>query len=221
MSGWYTVGSALIGGLFGAAGQRSANEANLQIARENRIWQERMSNTAVTRRMADLKNAGINPILAGKFDATTPAGNVATMGNVGGAAVEGAAKGSAVAIARQEEKRLNAAKKNLDADTRLKDEQASYTKTQANMVQSQDANFQAQTNQIILQNIGINTANQLKEFERQIAEARIPGVKSEEAFYKWLLSTDAEEAAKAASKAGPLVLQFIRAYVAINRGRKQ
>lgn len=52
---------------------------NKQEAKDLRDWQEYMSNTAHQREMEDLKKAGLNPILTGKYGgASTPAGAMAT-----------------------------------------------------------------------------------------------------------------------------------------------
>ncbi|AXL15142.1 DNA pilot protein [Microviridae sp.] len=93
---WQAAASAL-GGVLGFTGQQDANRTNIRLARENREWQERMSNSAVTRRFADLDRAGVNPMLAGQFDATTPPGSLATVGNAGSAGVMGATGGASVA----------------------------------------------------------------------------------------------------------------------------
>ena len=63
-----------------AANTASANRANLQIARENTQFQERMSSTAYQRAMQDMKIAGLNPMLAyQQGGAGTPSGSTATM----------------------------------------------------------------------------------------------------------------------------------------------
>ncbi len=90
----YEAVAAGIGGVFSAFGQARQNRENRREAARNRSFQKQMSDTAVFRRMADLRRSGINPILAGKFDASTPAGAMSTMGNIGSAAVEGAERGA-------------------------------------------------------------------------------------------------------------------------------
>lgn len=117
------MGTAALG--FGASvgagaasyfGQREANKKNVQIAREQMEFQERMSNTAYRRAAHDLEQAGFNPILAARSGASTPSGASATVSNEIGPAVSSALD---VRRAIAEINNLNAQNSKIHADTDL------------------------------------------------------------------------------------------------------
>jgi len=77
---WGEIAGSVVGGVLGGIGQNQANISNAREAAKNREFQMMMSNTAHTREVADLRNAGLNPILsAGGGGASTPSGAVPTI----------------------------------------------------------------------------------------------------------------------------------------------
>ena len=87
--------AAMISGVVSGYGQYRANRQTAASTQRQMDFQERMSNTAHQRQMADLKKAGINPMLSARLGgASSPAGSSYQAGNIGAAAVEGYGKAS-------------------------------------------------------------------------------------------------------------------------------
>lgn len=129
---------SIIGGFLGFGGARETNQANAKTAalqmefesgqaQLNRDFQERLSGTAHQREVADLRAAGLNPILSGTggAGASTPSGSKGS--SAGFAAVDeiGTAVSSALAARRNvaEVKNMEKMNENIDMDTKLKLEQ--------------------------------------------------------------------------------------------------
>ncbi|AZL82690.1 DNA pilot protein [Apis mellifera associated microvirus 11] len=105
-SGVGNVASWAVPGALGVVGQANTNRANLQLAREQMAFQERMANTAKQRAVEDLKAAGLNPALAYGYEAASPGGAMATMGN----ALEAGVSSAQAARRLNQELRLASAK---------------------------------------------------------------------------------------------------------------
>lgn len=94
--GYNTLG-AITQGIYNHIENSAAMNFNSTEAMKNREWQEHMSNTAYQRAVADMKEAGLNPILAFQNGgASTPGGSA---GTISGASM-GAPSSSALGVSR-------------------------------------------------------------------------------------------------------------------------
>lgn len=118
-----TVIDALTGG---AMSQKEANQQNVALARENRDWSESMSNSAYQRAMADMRKAGLNPMLAySQGGASTPSTQNASVAPASvGQGLFNSAKAIATGIPQIQ---------NMQADTQLKQANTEVSSTQATL----------------------------------------------------------------------------------------
>lgn len=122
-----SVAGSVAGPVLSYIGQKETNRSNETMAKDQMRFQSDMSNTAHQRQVADLKKAGLNPLLSATGGASTPSGAMAVHENALGKGVATAMEGTRLV---QDVKKQSAEIKNLDATNDLTKAQTAKTKTE-------------------------------------------------------------------------------------------
>lgn len=155
---------AIAGALGSVAGSAISARAMREEGRKNREFQERMSNTAHQRAVEDMKQAGLNPILAaGGKPASSPSGAMSQVPDYGGAITSGLQAGAAVSAQIATEAKIDSEIDKIGAEIALTKEQTGNVKQLARKAWEETNNLSKQGLQLDYKNITDAIITKFKE----------------------------------------------------------
>lgn len=159
--------------MFNSAEAFVSRSATADLVQGQMNFQERMSNSAIQRQVNDLKNAGLNPLLAvarGSPGASTPSGSAPAMAQASGPAASGGqliAKQNAVLAGLQSAAAL-AQVENIGADTQLKKATAARELASATNVEQQTVRIQVELPKLQAEAAHIRTLIETEKYKQDL-----------------------------------------------------